>query len=95
MVLEPKGPLPHVCTRDPNYPWAHFTAEDLKRKLKELNPNKSQGPDNIHHTRLLTELANQLTEPLLALFNISLAARTVPEPWKEAFVTAVHKKGAM
>ena len=94
MVLEPEGPLPQINMRDLNHPWASpFTTEDLKRKLKELNPNKSQGPDNIH-PRLLTELADQLTYPLLTIFNISLAEMTVPEAWKEAVITAIHKKGS-
>ena len=94
MVLEPEGPLPQICRRETNYPWATpFTREDLIRKLRELNPNKSQGPDNIH-PRILIESVDQLTDPLLTIFNISLAEMKVPDAWKEAVITAVHKKGS-
>ena len=64
----------------------------VEAKLKKLNINKSQGPDNIH-PQLLRESRTNIAEPLSAIFRKSLATSTIPKPWKEGKITAIYKKG--
>ncbi len=42
---------------------------------------------------VLKECANQLTEPLSRIFNMSLQQGIYPALWKDAIVTAIFKKG--
>jgi hypothetical protein len=65
----------------------------VQGKLKDLNPNKSQGPDGIP-PRVLKEVSEELSVPLCALFNKSLESGILPEDWKTASVTALFKKGS-
>ncbi|KAI8487282.1 hypothetical protein Bbelb_350800 [Branchiostoma belcheri] len=51
-----------------------ITEEKVLKKLTELNPNKSAGPDNLH-PRLLRELAYDLAHPLTMIFS---------NPWNQA-----------
>ena len=47
-----------------------FNIEDIKQKLKNLNVNKSAGPDNIH-PRILKEACDVLALPLKIIFENS------------------------
>ena len=55
-------------------------------------PTKSAGPDNIN-ARVLKELNDVIIEPVTLLFNNSLNQGMVPQEWKKALVTPIHKKG--
>ena len=68
------------------------TVEEVEKKLKELDPNKAQGPDQIP-PRVLKELHKEIAIPLCILFNKSLKSGIVPQEWKFAEVTAIFKKG--
>jgi len=70
-----------------------ITEEVVLKKLAELNPAKSAGPDNLH-PRFLKELAHDLATPLTILFKKSIASSELPEGWKQAHVTPIHKKGS-
>ena len=63
------------------------------KKLTELNVNKSVGPDGVH-PRVLKEAAEEFAKLLTIIFNKSLKSQTVPQIWKEAHVTPIHKKGS-
>ena len=67
--------------------------ETVEKKLKNLNANKSAGPDNIH-PRLLKEISKEMAEPLAVLFNRSLEEKSLPEDWKQGNVTPIYKKGS-
>jgi hypothetical protein len=69
------------------------TPQAVEAKLKDLNVNKSKGPDKIP-PRVLKEVSNELCVPLSALFNKSLESGILPEDWKTAEVTAIFKKGS-
>ncbi|KAI8481821.1 hypothetical protein Bbelb_404260 [Branchiostoma belcheri] len=69
------------------------TEKAVRDKLEALNPSKSAGPDNFH-PRFLKELAGELAYPLTILFNKSLKAARLPEEWKTAHITPIHKKGS-
>ena len=59
--------------------------------LRNLNPRKASGPDNIPN-RLLIELADVIAPSLCKMFNISLDLGVVPLKWKIANITPVFKR---
>lgn len=70
----------------------HVTEEDVLKKLKDLNPNKSSGPDELH-PRVLKELSDSIAKPLTLIMRRSLDEGRVPQIWKDAHVTPIFKKG--
>ena len=52
----------------------------------------SPGPDGVH-SRVLKEMAEEIVEALLVIFQESLEAGRVPEDLKVANVTPLFKKG--
>ena len=69
------------------------TVFDVCKRLKELNVYKSPGPDGIH-PRILSECAEQLSEPLTALFKLSMDAGVLPIDWKKGNISAIFKQGS-
>ena len=61
--------------------------------LKNINANKSMGPDRIHGMVLKT-CAQSLCKPLSLLFTKSYYNGKLPSEWKSANVVPVHKKGS-
>ena len=58
-----------------------------------MNLFKSSGPDKLH-SRILGALQDKLARPLAHRFNNSVETMIIPEYWKSAKVTAIHKKGS-
>jgi len=69
-----------------------ITKEKVLGKLKGLKVDKSPGPDGLH-PRVLKEIAEEIVEALVVIFQQSLEAGTVPEDWEVADVTLLFKKG--
>ena len=69
-----------------------ITQDDITKSLKSLRVGKSPGPDNIH-PRVLSELACELSYPLLLIFNKSMSQGKIPTQWKEAEIRPIFKKG--
>ena len=46
------------------------------------------------HPRILRALEDKLARPLTHIFNNSVETGIIPEDWKSANVTAIHKKGS-
>jgi len=67
--------------------------EDVQKRLLKLNTTKSAGPDGIH-PRVMKELSHQLAIPLSILYKASLESGVVPQAWKDAQISAMHKKGS-
>jgi ribonucleases P/MRP protein subunit RPP40 len=65
----------------------------VREKLDKINPGKSQGPDEIN-SKLLYELRIELVKPLTRLFQLSIESGEVPQDWRDACVTPLHKKGS-
>ncbi|RMC12280.1 hypothetical protein DUI87_09792 [Hirundo rustica rustica] len=65
----------------------------VRELLKCLDIHKSMGPDGIH-PRVMRELADELAKPLSILYHESWLTGEVPDNWKLANVTPIHKKGA-
>ena len=51
------------------------------------------GPDGVH-AKILKETASQMAIPLTIIFLESLKTGTVPQAWKEAFISPLFKKGS-
>ena len=56
-------------------------AEDVRKKLDNLNQSKSPGPDNIH-PRLLKEMSSVIQRPLTILYQNTLKSGEISEEWK-------------
>ena len=69
-----------------------ISVEAVEKKLKELNPQKAQGPDKIP-PKVLKEISKEIAYPLTKLFKKSIFKGQIPEDWKFAEVTAIFKKG--
>jgi len=61
-------------------------------KLKNINVNKSSGPDG-WPLLSLKKTALQLSIPLCILFKKSLSSSCLPSCWKHAHITPIYKKG--
>ena len=70
-----------------------FDATHIEKLLKNLDPNKAQGADNIHG-RILKQCSTSISRPLALLFNICYTSGSIPAEWKLANVVPVHKKGS-
>ena len=70
----------------------NITAELVEKKLKNLDANKSCGPDGIH-PYVLNKTAKEMSVPLAIIFQKSLDEGVCPDEWKCANVTPIHKKG--
>jgi hypothetical protein len=70
----------------------YITENGVIKLLKDLNPHKASGPDQIP-TRLLKLCASELAPVIVRVFQTSLNSGTVPSDWKEALITPLFKKG--
>lgn len=67
-----------------------ITEEQVRKKLNELNVNKSPGPDLVH-ARILKEASSSIVKPLFLIYNQSIKLGKIPTAWKLASVTPVFK----
>ena len=70
-----------------------FTVEDVENRLQKLNPNKAAGPDRVEN-RIMKESSEEMAPVLHQIFRKSLDETEVPERWKEAEITPIHKGGS-
>ena len=69
---EPDGEIPEMLPKSKaSIHNLVVTEEMVLSKLKEINTNKSCGPDSMH-PRILKELSNYIAKPIAAIFNASL-----------------------
>ena len=85
-IPEPSG-APH-----PSMPEINITVEGVSKLLRNLNPRKASGPDQVP-ARLLKELADEIAPLLTIIFEKFLAYGETPHIWLSANVTAIFKKG--
>ena len=69
----------------------HITRQHIIDKIDKLKVEKSPGLDGVH-PRVLTELKNELCEPLYIIFLNSVEQGKLPDEWKAANITALYKK---
>ena len=93
-TIEQLNNVPHLGQYEGNIlDTFNFSTEEVQEKLQHLNIYKSTGPDLLH-PRILRALEDKLARPLTHIFNNSVETWIIPEDWKSANVTAIHKKGS-
>ena len=68
-----------------------ITVQGVDKLLTGLNPNKTQGPDEIS-PRLLKELHTEIAPILTIIFQRSQDTGIVPKDWKHAIITPAFEK---
>ena len=68
-----------------------LNTEEITAILKSLETGKACAPDCMND-RILKATAETITHPLTNLFNSSLRSSAVPDIWKKANVSPIHKK---
>ena len=69
------------------------TPEIVASKINNMKENKSPGVDGIS-PKILKETVEQISTPLVHVFNMSLQEGIVPLEWKEANIIPLLKKGS-
>jgi Reverse transcriptase (RNA-dependent DNA polymerase) len=69
-----------------------ITEEEITKAVKKMRPNKAAGVDGFGSTFVKESLVGTL-EPLVSFMKSSLENVDVPDDWKRANVSAIHKKG--
>ena len=86
------APMPNInITHDPDLASITLIVPEVIKQLKNLNPSKAQGPDNIP-TMVLKACAESLAPSITKLFNASLLTACLPSSWKMANIVPIHKK---
>ena len=67
-----------------------LTSEEVESVLKSLPVGKAFGPDGISN-QVLKELSREISPALCGFFNESLYTGIVPDSFKRAYVSPVHK----
>ena len=71
-----------------------ITEDKVNKRLKNINPNKATGPDNLPG-RVLKELHDIIAAPLSIIFQKSLDESLLPEEWLIGEISPIYKnKGA-
>ena len=84
----------------PNLPQSNILGIDniiihtpgIEKLLKNLDPKKASGVDEIS-PRILKEFSQELAPLLSKIFQASLDTGNLPEDWRKANITPIHKKG--
>ena len=69
-----------------------FCEQDIIAAINRLKSNLSSGPDGLPPL-LFKRIKYAIANPLTLLFKQMLSVASVPEVWKTAIITPVHKKG--
>ena len=95
-VCKQSGPVPNLpppCSLHiPELSHISVSANQIAALLKQLPSNKSPGPDCIL-PNVLNKISSEIAHPLGLLFNASLSIGQLPDAWRCANITPVHKKG--
>ena len=76
----------------PDMPNFVITTGGVEKLLRNLDPAKAPGPDEISPI-VLRELAKEIAPILTIIYRRSLETELVPDDWKMAHVTPIYKKG--
>ena len=91
---ENPGATPTLKTRtDKEIRDLKIVEDSVRKEILALNINKSCGPDEVSPL-LLIKLVDFVTSPLTMIMNASIEDGTLPQDWKNAFVSPIYKKGA-
>lgn len=87
---EPPDLAPH--TTDELFSFNHATPNNVQSILQLLPKGKASGPDQLNNI-VLCNISEEVSVPLCKLYNFCIDRKMFPRTWKEAYVTAVFKKG--
>ena len=68
-----------------------ITKDIILKKITDLNPNKSPGPDLLH-PHVVKSLGSALVNPLYHIYNLSMRTGKIPADWKICSISAIFKK---
>ena len=68
-----------------------FSSSELSRIIKDLNPNKTHGHDNIS-IRMIKLCGDSILPPLKSIFESAITSGHFPNSWKKGNIIPVHKK---
>ena len=77
-----------------NFKFCPVSTGEVLKLLKKIPTGKAFGMDGIND-RFLKYGANVLAKPLAFIFQLSLQSGIVPDEWKLAKVTPIHKGGVI
>ena len=77
---------------NPIMPDIKVSVEGVTKLLRDINPNKASGPDEIP-ARILKLAAEEIAPALSVIFQRSLDSGEIPSPWLRANITPLFKKG--
>ena len=84
--------LPDLNYRTPNrLTDINFSSTDISKIIRDLNPNKLHGHDNLS-IRMTQICGNSIITPLTVLFESAIESGHFPDSWKKGNITPVHKK---
>lgn len=83
---DPTGPI-HVHGEE-----VRIQVETVKKAIMDLKNGKASGPEGIC-AEMLKNGTDKLHNNLTFIINNCLNGHPVPEPWKEAYISSIHKKG--
>ena len=69
-----------------------FTQEEVTKAMKSLKVDSAPGPDQITNQALI-KTADTMSDYLCYLFNRSVSEGVMPDHWKQAHVSPIHKGG--
>ena len=78
--------------RDQETDFPEFTLNELKGAISKIKSRGAPGPDNIP-PMFLKNLGPKALERLLLIFNECLRSGDVPQPWKNATIIPILKRG--
>ena len=83
------GQCTNTCLQPGQY---NFDEQGVQIRLLQLSENKASRPDGITN-QVLKRSGKVIAPCLTSLFQLSLDSGTVPDEWKDAHVTTIHKSG--
>jgi Reverse transcriptase (RNA-dependent DNA polymerase) len=88
------APLPHFAPRtNRQISDVEFIRQDIENRIRNLNQYKAPGPDGVHPW-VLKNCAAAFAGPLSKVFTKSMLEGQIPDAWRVANVTPLHKKGS-
>ena len=86
--------LPDVTDANPDHILEDFTVttDIVRKKLLRLKANRASGQDQIS-VNVLRNCPN-FALPLTHICNVSIQSGTLPQDWRDAHVSPIHKKGS-
>ena len=84
-----KLPTSSSYLTDKSLPTITFSAEDIRKFIRSINPKKAHGHDNLN-TRMLKLFGDAICDPLEMTFNQALISGSFPSDWKKANIVPIQ-----